>query len=389
MSAPFFTSPALLAADLQTLGYEDAHAAHNLEPEGEARVELLRWLAEQVDPTVALETVDAVADFWQAMGVHSNDRNIAGHRVPFTAPNRPRDRAAALVFLRAAVDLTLAIRRQRPADNRPAWADADAEEMEGEAEAEERGMLNEFDVTAMQQLDQLMAQRSVLFPSAVRLLADATSAKPKRQPLAPRAMVSTNIAAATSVRRIRAGARRGKLADAKPPKKHGGKAKTPGVPTREHVVERLRALRLEMSDFKMLVARHKETAQTPPQSAAADPSLLDCDADGTLVDELVNTARDVTTRASQFDTIVDEATAVRHAHGRAINRDEAMEREISAQLPRCSRLLHDISGVLSSNARVRHATGQLRRSQSVLQLLPGCAVVRHAVQQQARTEAHR
>lgn len=192
MAAPFFCTPALLHADLGTLGY-DVVEASSLEPSGEARLRLLHWLATDIDAPCAPDDPDdapSLAAFWDARGVHTATRpNAYGHYVPLTASDRPRDRTAALVFLRAAIDLALAFRRVRAAVHRqPKQSDRGGGEQEAKRDRRKEA---EFDRTALSQLDALIRNRHALFTT--RLVGnDLTAAK------APRLAPSPSLSAATA-----------------------------------------------------------------------------------------------------------------------------------------------------------------------------------------------
>lgn len=388
MAAPFFCTTTILTSDLLKLGYPHVDDKKLLATEGAPRIVLLTWLAEQVDPTASLKDEDAVADFWQALGVHCNERTPAAHRVPFTSGNRPRDRASAFVYLRAAVDIVLAVRRLRGEDNLIGWLARAEDEASTpgsvSASDDEAECVNEFDGEMMGQLDALIANRHTLFPTSVKLLSGSTRARPKRMPLAQRVAPSANILnamrapGAAGSPRVRMD---GKKAGAK--KAGGRKADTDGmIPPREQVLERLRELRRELADYtKALNAGGKTEARTSDGLGTVEESAG-------VIEGIVQSARAVTRRARQLDAIVTETDALRRATGRSIQRDSAMEEGLGREISDCCILVKDAEAVALRTARVRKAADGLLRGGHALQSLPDSAAVRSVVLQQVRAEGH-
>lgn len=459
MAAPFFCTVSVLTADLRMLGYPNIDDPQLLATEGESRTALLSWLAEQVEPTVKFSRAQDVANFWQTLGIHSNDPNAAGYLIPFTAPNRPRDRAAAFVFLRTAIDLVLAVRRQRGDNAMPSWLDNDfCNDIEEGEEGSSTVPLNQFDIDALTQMDALIAQRHTLFPSAAHLLAPPSNTiRPKRPPLSNRTVTSSNIPSnavnASSPRRrdvstkastkpgitteksktninarsttkniVRANTKAGaksqsnsvaKLGtshgNASPTTKTGTKstsvsttAPAPAIatrmtsgslPTREYVLDRLRTLRRETADFSTGMSDDS----SPCKKAISHLDGVqrdDADQDDTTEDaaaaaiSLARSAKAITKLSKRFDSLVDDARAIRAAKGRYAQRDREMESAIADSVPHCVRLMSSTCATVSTLSRIKSAVDALRRGRKVLQSLPGSTALRAIVEQNLRTECH-
>lgn len=384
MSAPAFCTVALLTADLRTLGYPDVDNTKVLQPDGAARIDLLVWLAQEIDPTVDLTTVDQVAIFWDNLGIHSAYPSATGHRVPFTAPNRPHDRAAAYVFLRAAIDLVLAIRRIRSPGASPQWLNnAHSNEPHSRRHSSELDNVSQFehfDLQCFAQLDALIQQRHTLFPSTTQLFCNAPTSTVKRPPLAIRSASSINISRSTSVEPSTHSRLKSKTPK-KPPLRKSKPNTTESVrspcPTREHILDRLRTLRGELADFVT-------TAAKPSQHIDENCALASLDS--SIAQTLATSAESVKCLSSRVDSIVDDARAVRTVHARFAKRDRRMESQVENLTPRCAQLAATVQASLTAVARVRNAVSTIKKGTSVLESLPTSPVIRSVQQQQVRTE---
>lgn len=399
MAAPFFYSAALLTADLESLGYPHMDDPKLLSVNGPSRITLLTWLAEQIDPTAKLQTPEKVAAFWQTVGVHSTEPTSAGHRIPFTCPNRPRDRPAALAFLRAAIDLTLSICRQRQENTRPIWADphlSDKQDANRGQEGSPKALLNAFDIESFTQLDALIAQRHVLFPTSAKLLSTHGSGKSKRSVQSQRRLSTMssskipsprkrNLHSATTSPYSRRSLRQSKgnatvdKVDPSPRKvRSPSKIMVPRVPPREHVLERLRTLRSELTEFKTTSEALVPVDEKPETEQN----------DSATVKQLVAIALALSNRAQQLNDLFEEAQKVRESHGWTATRDKSMEKTLSSAIPQCLRLWNQARATVSATARVRGASDALRRAKAMLQSLPECTAVRAVGLQHLRTEWH-
>lgn len=398
MSAPVFCSVTLLATDLRTLGYPRSDDTSALQPDGDARIDLLTWLASQIDPTAELSSVDQVAIFWDNLGIHSGHPSPTGHRIPFTAPNRSQHRAATFVFLRSAIDLVLAIRRLRAPHDSPEWAqpDATSEPLTSRPHSVDSptdAPLDPFDVQCLAQLDHLIRNRHALFPSTAHLFSDATCATKKvgggrstesacpsnphskRPPLAVKSASSANIPKPSASMRSPSSSWKAK---GKPtPRKAKQTSAGPSIPAREHVIERLRALRRELADFVT-------TAAKPETESSIDEDLATLDMD--VARTLATSAKSVSSLVSRVDAIADNARAVRAIRIHSANRDHEMESQMAVAAPICFRLLSTLTATISAVARIRNAVESLRRSSTVLKSLPSSPPIQSVIQQRLRTE---
>lgn len=440
MVAPFFCTVAILTADLRMLGYPEIDDPQLLTTEGDSRIALLTWLAEQVDPTVQFTSADDVAKFWQILGIHSGESDGAGYIIPFTAPNRPRDRAAAFVYLRAAIDLVLAVRRHRGESSSPDWLDpdyfneSDAQGETGKAietDSYSATAVNEFDQQALAQMDTLIARRHKLFPSSAQLLTSTPATRLRRLPLSTRSATSTNISGGSSpskrpesVKRsgttisTRSNSKSGTFPDTKPLAKSSSRvvskpspsplaksnskpatkrttSKMAGttstsLPTRDLLLDRLRTLRREIADFSANSARFTNSGGSPGLNDRENDSTKESIMQHETLNaaELAENALAVTSLARQFDTVVDDACTIRSARGRHIKRDVDMENSLTTAAPHCLQLAKSICSSLTMLSRTRAAVDALQRGRSVLRTLPGCTPVQRVVQQHLRTERH-
>lgn len=401
MSAPAFCTVTLLTADLHKLGYPDADNPKVLQSDGAARIDLLMWLAQEMDPTVDLGSVEQVALFWDNLGVHSAYPSATGHRVPFTAPNRAHDRAAAYVFLRAAVDLVLAVRRLRAPGESPHWLSnppsSEPHSRRQSSDAAATTQLDCFDTQCFAQLDALIQQRHSLFPSTNRLFSDAAPAPAsalapapapasvKRAPLAIRSASSINISKSTPSIESSAHARFKSKTPKKPPASRKTKpsrvaeAGQASCPAREHVLDRLRTLRGELADLVTTAAR-------PQQAANEDEALASLDL--SVARTLATSAASVRSLSSRVDSIVDDAHAVRTVHARSAKRDVRMETQVTVLAPCCAQLVSSVNASLTAVAKVRSAIKNIRKGTAVLDALPSSPVIRSVEQQQLRAECH-
>lgn len=401
MAAPFFCTQTSLMPDLNTLGYPDTDLADSFLSDGQSRVALLSWLAEQIDPLADVSTVPTLASFWDRMGVHTSvTPNATGHYIPLTAPNRPPYRAASLVFLRAAIDLVLAIRRVRNGEQTAPWLKKQGEE----SDVDEDG--DEFDATALNQIDQLINSRHQLFPLAQ--MSTASKPKLKRSPLLHRSTTSPNIVASLNgpakpkPRPKPSQNHNHNHPKSKPPKaglstslttsstapafkkkamtmsiaksvssrrepgvSAKGANKSPSLSTREAVLERLRTMRHDASTFETKIAAEDNRAERRQQvftKGSVDSDVNDYDAFGDdkcqLAVDLASEADRMTSLAQQLDRVMDDAQAIRGVKGERAKRDVHMEISITKMTPQLHLLSKSMIDIMTSACRAR-AAGQL------------------------------
>lgn len=476
MSASFFCTIPLLKQDLQRLAYPDVENADLFNTDSEARICLLEWLASEMNPTLRIEGGDirSLATFYDSFGIHTaTEPNVNGFYIPLTCADRPRDKAAAFVFLRSAIDIVLAFRRIR-SDGLPNWApghndnrltqtsqmvkrqglqqsvvgeDSDDDEIEVE--------FNEFDCIALDQMNKLIRNRHKLFPNAkpVQNSQQSITQKKKRQPLAQKSTNSLNNksniisgspshssasyafsptpsrkrppSSANSPKTIYGTARRPATTNVKktpgyiqqqtnkpahtpilssktPNSKTKPTTKRPGVfhtsaptptprkkttnNTRESIIERLRTLRRETTDFSASTLKLKPSSQIHEEEEEAEAIDINDDEIGK---ELAENATILKKLMKQFSNIVDEAHSIRKAKGRrTVKRDLSMESSLSELTPSCKHLAVSVTNTIEDSVRVRDSVDGLYKGGQLLELLSSSNAIRSVVRQQHRTECH-
>lgn len=348
MAAPCFYTPPSLQADLSTLGYPQAHNPAAVSPTAQERLHTLYWLARLIDPSYDEDlSVDSLAAFWDHYGLHSHPRNSAGYRVPLTiAGDKQRERNAASVYLRAAVDLAMAVRRRREL---------------GLANGEQRDEapeMNEEDVDNDRVLADLIHRRHELFPSTVGMFGKMELKK--RRPL----MV---------VKRDDNG--RSHI-------KEDGKEEMTKPKTREQILERLRELQRETQDLQR---QHRERGEDPTEST---PSQLRTDLTDEQLDKFAHDCQKLAVLVAQFDDLATEALRVRDQRTDLAQRDVATERVVNAVAGECEGLERYVRKTFETAARLRAAVSRLRHGRSHLEGLIYTSTIEEVRRQRVRVKSH-
>lgn len=348
MAAPCFCTPESLRADLSTLGYPDAHAPDAVSPNGPARLHTLYWLACLIDPDYDEDpSDDALAAFWEQHGLQSHPKNSAGHRVPLTVPaDKQRDRNAAAVFLRAAVDLAMAFCRRRELG------------LVSEQPSDEEPEMNQEDIDNDRVLVQMIHSRHVLFPSTVTMFAQVEVKK--RRPLI---IVKKDNNGTTRIR-------------------EQGKQPARAPETREQILNRLRQLQRETHDL-----RHEHRARTvdPPDD---NPAPMQPDLTEQQLDKFARDCQTLTARVAQFDTLAREALRVRDQRTDLATRDETTEHVVNAVAEECEQLECHVRTTFDNAARLRAAVSRLQHGRGQLEGLVYSSGIEAVRKQRIRVEAH-
>lgn len=347
MPAPCFCTPQSLQADLSTLGYPQAHDPTAVSPTGRERLHTLYWLACLIDPSYDEDlSEDSLAAFWDRYGLHSHPRNSAGYRIPLTvAGDKQRERNAAGVYLRAAVDLAMAVRRRRELGL--------VSEEQGDKEPE----MSDEDVENDRVLAELIHKRHQLFPSTVGMFGKVEVKK--RKPL----MVMTRDDNRSYVR--------------------GGSKEDTGKPrTREQILERLRELQRETQDLQR---EHRERDEDLHDNT---PAEQDTDLTEEQLSAFAHDCRKLAALVAQFDSLATEALKIRDQRTDLARRDVATERMVNAVAEECEGLERYVRKTFERAARLRTAVSRLRHGRSRLEGLVYNSAIEEVRRQRIRVEAH-
>lgn len=375
MAAPFFCAPTQLRADLVALSYPEADAAAALAPAGNGRLSVLRHLAACIDPDADVSTIDELAAFWDSHGLHSAAPTSTGHRPPLTtAPTaRLRDRAAATSFLRAALDLALAHVRIHASSS-----SNNADSVQIPSKQEEQVLpLSAKDAAVCTQLDALIAQRHILFPDTMRLLAPSSRGGAKRAPLARRAHPPNRPASVS--RRERTTDKPKERVAATTATTKTSKSKMP--PTREHFLALSRALRTALKGDGIENGTMENKTLAPGTS-----NHNDVDTDLAELDDIdvITLARSTAQLSTHLSMLCDAQDVINEGVGAP--RDDAMLERVTALTPAARAAQSGVLHAIESLRRAREASVQLERARPALVALRDARAVRAVVESRMRVE---
>lgn len=399
MAAPCFYTARVLAADLSTLGYERANDSASISHAGRERLETLTWLAHVIDPSFEDASEEGLAAFWDRLGLHSAPKNSVGYCVPLTAAgDKPSERNAAALYLRTAIDLAMAFRRRREMKEGAGSERKDAEvkeseSMEGEQEGEgsegrdaevresdsvegeqidEGPLLDEEDEQANRQLERLVMERHLLFPSTVKLL-DQPQGK-KRRPLAQRKPSTFNRGTVQRTVPAKAVVLKKEAKDvAKKPK------------TREEILERLRSIQREAQDLQRNPGAASVAKEAPNEAEESEPLPELGDEE---VRNLADSSEALTKLLAEFKGISIEALAFRSERSDLAKRDAAADEKVSGIAVECRDLEEEVRTMLLTARKLQTSVSKLVHGRCVLENLPNSSAVKGVVQYGRRIEKH-
>lgn len=376
MAAPCFYTARVLAADLLTLGYDRADDSASVSHVGRERLETLTWLAHVIDPSFEDTSEEDLASFWDRLGLHSAPKNAAGYRVPLTiAGDKPRERNAAALYLRTAIDLAMAFRRRREmkeGKERSEGKDAEvrkSESVEGE-QVEEGPLLDEEDVQANRQLERLIMERHLLFPSTVKLL-DQLQGK-KRRPLTQRKPSTLNRGNVPRTVPTKAVVRKKETKDA---------AKKPK--TREDILERLRVIQRETQDLQRNARAASIVKEAPNETGEVEPQPELGDEE---VRNLAVSSEALTKLLAAFEEISTEALAFRRERSDLAKRDAVADEKVSSIAVECRDLEEEVRTILTTARKLQSSVSTLVHGRCVLENLPNSSAVKDIVEYGQRIE---
>lgn len=373
MAVAIFCTPALLAADLATLGFPNAASPESIASAGDARVKTLAWLAAVVDPDASIPDEGALAEFWDRLGVQSIEVNSAGFRVPFTAnAEKKRERLAAAAFLREAIDLALAAKMRRQRFLSCAQKAGGADEAEGaEGGDGEEGVQGQFsescevteeDRESDELLSMLIAERHLLFPNTASLHAPTRVPKRSKNPLAEKR--SNEAVSSRLVRPLRRGS-----ALAEPKRKPQRDAVAPKAKP-DSVEEVLRVMR-EAKDAHLVVAEERGVkvdleGDLPccKQNSLEDGSQLRVSAAD--FEQLAVSADNATKLVLDFHHFAKESLALRSASQKVARRDVESDRLLSEAIPDACALQIRIGAMLSGAHRMQASYHSIENGRGAL-----------------------
>lgn len=327
MAAPFFATTSLLLADLKLLGYPSCSSPDSVSSNGPARLSTLRWLAHQIQPAYAPpSTEEELAAFWDYHGVHVFPKNNAGHRVPLTgSPDKPRDRQAAAQFMRAAIDLTIAVRRRRERN----------ETQVGCGDEEKLNEMSEEDIQNANLLRQLIDRREELFPSSVGIFGRG---EPKKR-------------RALAVRRGNNGTEKKRI-----PKP---KTATNRLKTREELIQRLREIQTEVADTKV-------DGENGNSGALREEIYIEEEWKEQDLQKIATDAKRLVDLLTQFEKEASELLEEREKRTDIVVKDAEEFQRVNGAAQDCEELRKELDAVVKKMTRLKIAADKLPSRQASL-----------------------
>lgn len=367
MAAPCFFAPRCLAADLSTLGFPDAEDPEAVAHNGKARLGTLSWLARVIDPSCDAGDEEKLAAFWDKLGLHSASKNNRGHRVPLTVEgDKQRERHAAGLYLRTAIDLAMAFQRRR---QRHCPEDAKDDALQS-GEDDEGPVFDDEDVLAMSQLDNLIRQRHIFFPSTIGLFNQP--APRKRRPLAQRKNTMTNF------QKTRVGPQSSRSEVSAQGKESSRKPKT-----REELLERLRVIHRETQDLE-----HMKNATKLTDVSKGDVDLSDefADLDDEAIQRFAQASEELAQLVEGFKKLAEDSFP---AHGQTeelSERDPDADMRLSRIAGECADLEKEITLVLNTAESIQTSVSKLERGKRLLESVQNSSAMRTVAEHSRRLD---
>lgn len=382
MAAPSFLTNGVLLADLKSLGFPNASDPASVSHNGKPRLEALFWLAKLIDPNFDGESECKLAAFWDRLGLHCAERNKSGHCMPLTVSgDKQRERSAAALYMRTAIDLAMAFERMRDAKNGSEGERPDA--VDGQEVETDDGStgppFNADDIEADTQLQALIMKRHIFFPSTVKRLDQQPTRK--RRPLVPR---KTN-----GQRRAPVG--RAAQSNAKVTLKKQTNISNKTQLTRDEIVQRLKAIQ---RDTQNLLQKTKTIERVNSQSIGPTghpdetPSALHCHFSEDEVQLIADESAELKRLVDDFEALSVETLAFRNKRPDLFQPDADEDREICEVAESCCKLEGEVRTVLDAATEVQLSVSQLADRRSLLEKLATSWTVKSVAEYGERIAHH-
>lgn len=382
MAAPCFFATNVLLADLETLGYPHAADAASVSPNGKSRLETLAWLACRIDTDFKGTSEDALAAFWDRLGIHCADRNKNGHRIPLTVSgDKQRERFAASVYMRVAIDLVMAFERRRVArgDSESTKPVAEVGEGEEPLSVDEEPPFDAEDIEANTQLETLIMNRHLLFPNTVQLSEQQPTGK--RRPLTVRKANGQS----------RAPAGRSTMSNSKPVVRKQAAAFGKAQPARDEVLQRLKAIQRETQNL--------QRATTRAEDIRANSDGLKREPDGNFgqsqstvseaeVQKIADASAELKTLVDDFEALSTEALTFRRERPDLLRPDSDEDEKISEVSADCWKLENEVQTILLAARDMQTSISNLVEGQNMVETLANSSTIKDVAEYGERIERH-